>query len=87
MPQVQKPLCLIHCGVNPFSHFQLWGNKELDSPVCKDQEVGKLLEQNLLNRLQMVQFECPRYNNPCVCGVNPFSHFWLWGNKELDSLV
>ena len=44
----------------------------------KGQEGGKILEQNQLNRLQMVQFEYPKYWNPCVSftfGWIPFSHF------------
>ena len=32
----------------------------------KDEEDGKFREQNWLNRLQMVQFECPRHSNPFV---------------------
>ena len=36
------------------------------TPQYKDQEGGKIWEQNQLNRLQMVQFECPRYQNPGV---------------------
>ena len=28
-------------------------------------------EQNELNRLQMVQFECPKYRSPCLI------HFWV----------
>ena len=43
----------------------------------------------------MVQFECPRYRNPCVTSIfgeftflKAFSHFQpLWGNKELDRPV
>ena len=64
MPKVQKPLCLIHFWVNPFFSFStLWGNKKW-APQYKDEEVGKFWEQNQLNRLQVVQFECPEYRNP-----------------------
>ena len=31
-----------------------------------------IFEQNQLNRLQIVQFECPKYRNPCV----PFTATW-----------
>ena len=66
MPQALKPLCLIHFWLNPFFSFSpLRGNKKWE-PQYKDEEVGKILGQNQLNRLQMVQFECPRYRNPCV---------------------
>ena len=64
-------LCLIHFWVNPFFQFtapaasSLWGNKKRE-PQYKDLKSGKILEQNLLNRLQMVQFECPKDRNPCV---------------------
>ena len=37
---------------------------------------GTILGQNQLNRLQMVQFECPKDGNPCVSftfGEFPFS--------------
>ena len=43
----------------------LWGNMNW-APQYKDVEVGKFRELNWLNRLQMVQFECPRHSNPCV---------------------
>ena len=36
------------------------------TPHYKDQESGTFMEQNQLNRLQMVQFECSRYLNHCV---------------------
>ena len=65
MHRVQKPLCLIHFWVIPFFSFSpLWGNKKW-APQYEDEEVGKLKEQNQLNRLQMVQFECTGYRNPC----------------------
>ena len=71
MPERSICLCLIHFWVNPFFQFpapadsSLWGNKKRE-PQYKDQEGGNLLEQNQLNRLQMVQFECPKYRNPCI---------------------
>ena len=53
----------------PFLMFSLpsslWGNNKWE-PHYKDEEIGKNLGQNQLNRLQMVQFECPRYWNNCV---------------------
>ena len=60
------------------------------------QKSGNFLEQNQLNRLEMIQFECPGYWNHCVLftyGWFPFplfqpllfsSSLTLWGNKELD---
>ena len=66
MHRVQKPLCLIHFWVIPlFSFSPLWGNKKW-APQYKDEEVGKIVEQNQLIRLQMVQFDYPKYRNPCV---------------------
>ena len=72
-------MCLIHFWVIPFFSFSpLWGNKKW-APQYKDEEIGKFLEQNQLNRLQVVQFECPKYINPLVsslfvvsCGDLPF---------------
>ena len=43
------------------------------TPQYKDQDDGKILRQNQLNRLQMVQFECPRYEQKPLCLI----HFWL----------
>ena len=63
MPQALKNLCLNQVGRIQFSHFQpssLWGNKNW-APQYKDVEVGKFREQNWLNRLQRVQFECARH--------------------------
>ena len=78
MPQVQKPLCLIRFWVIPFFSFSpLWDNKKWDHQY-EDEEVGKFREQNWLNRLQMVQFECPRHSKPCVLlrlGEFPFPIF------------
>ena len=68
MPQPLKPLCFTQIERIQFSHFQptsLLGNKNW-APQYKDVEVAKFREQNWLNRLQMVQFECPRHSNPCV---------------------
>ena len=83
MPQVQKTLCLIWFWVNPcFSFSPLWGNKKWEPLYNKAQDDGKFLGQNQLDRLQMVQFECPRYRNPCVLsdfGWIHFSHFPLSG--------
>ena len=71
MPIVQKPLCLIHFWVNPFSHFQIWGIKNW-TPQYKDQEVGKISEQNWLKVLRMVQFECPGQRK--LKPLGPVSH-------------
>ena len=68
MHKVQKPLCLIHFWVIPFSPFSapaasslpLSGVIRNGSPQYGRKEGGKFSEQNLFNRLQMVQFECPR---------------------------
>ena len=68
-PKYRSPLCLIHFWVNPFSplpapaasSLPLSGVIRNGSPQYKGQEGGKILEQNQLNRLQMVQFEYPKY--------------------------
>ena len=66
MPQALKPLCLIHFWVNPFFSFSaLWGNKKWE-PQYEAQEDKNFMEQHQLNRLGMVQFECPKYRNPFV---------------------
>ena len=78
MSQVQKSPCLIHFWVNPFFSFQLSGVIRNWTPQYIDQDDGKFLERNQLNRLQMVQFECPKYRNPCVSSIFgriPFSNF------------
>ena len=78
MHRVQKPLCLIHFWVIPFFSFSpLWGNKKW-APQYKDEEVGKFKEQNQLNRLQMVQFECRVYRNPCVSSILGDSLFLIF---------
>ena len=56
------------------------GGNENWPPQYKDEKVGKFEEQNWLNRLQMVQFECPRNSKPCVSlwlGEFHFLHFCL----------
>ena len=58
MPRVQKPLY--------FSPFPLSGVMYNWTPLYESQQIGKHLGQNQFNRLQMVQFECPRYRNNCV---------------------
>ena len=53
------------------------------SPVWKS-KVGKISEQKWLNRLQMVQFECPRHWNSCVSLRLGELHFpFFLGNKEI----
>ena len=62
MPQVLKPLGVIHFWVNPFFHFLPLSEVIRNwPPQYQDQKGGKILEQNQFNRLQMVQFECPKY--------------------------
>ena len=67
MPQVLKPLCRI-----PFSHFLprpaasfLPLSGEINNWTSQ-YEGRHIMEQNQVNRLQMVQFDCPRYRIPCV---------------------
>ena len=102
IPQVLKPLCLIHFWVNPFFSFPtpaasflpLSGVIRNGSPQYKGQEGGKFMWQNQFSRLQMVQFECARYWNPCVFCVNPFFPFskllrmepWTARARSLDAL-
>ena len=40
--------------------LSFWGNKKWE-PQYKGQENLKISEKNWLNRLQMIQFECPRH--------------------------
>ena len=81
MSQALKPLCLIHCWF-PFSHFPFSGViRNWQWSVWKSR-VGKISEQNWLNKLQMLQFECPKHSNICVLSIIgwfPFSHFPLSG--------
>ena len=63
----------------------------------KGQEGENILEQNQLNRLQMVKFDCPRVRKPWVSfffgGIYfpfaaPASSFLpLWGNKKWEPPV
>ena len=52
----------------PCSFLPSWGNKELDLPVWK----VKILEQNQLNRLQMVQYECSKVTHQLVFSLVSF---------------
>ena len=64
MPRALKPLCLVHIGRIPFpGAIRNWHSPL--SPVWKSR-VGKISEQNWLNRLQMVQFECHRHWAPSM---------------------
>ena len=78
MPQALKPPCLIHFWVNPFFSFStLWVNEKWEPPVWRS-ERWIFKKKNKLNKLQMVQFEFPRYWNPCISTIFwwlPFSHF------------
>ena len=75
-------LCIIHFWVNPFFSFPISGVIRDWTPQYKDQDDGKIWRQNQLNRLQIVQFECPKCRNPwplCLIHfwVNPFPSFPL----------
>ena len=63
MPQALNPLWLTQVGRIPFPPspgvIRNW-----HSPVWKS-KVWKISEQNWLKGLQMVQFECVKYRNPC----------------------
>ena len=53
----------------------------------KMQKYEKFSEQNGLNRLQMVQFECPRHQNLLVSSFSgvgriPFSDYWPSGGNK-----
>ena len=39
-------------------------------PQYESVKIGKFSEQNLLNRLKMVQFECPRHSNPYLSSIS-----------------
>ena len=99
-----RPLCpgVIRnapCTETPVSHsFQedsfylsspLWGNKNW-SPQYKDQDGGKISEQNQLNRLQLSNLNTKCTGTPVSHSFQEDSLFLsspLWGNKELDSPV
>ena len=77
------------------SFLPLFGVIRNGSSQYEGHEGGKIWEQNQFNRLQIVQFECPRVSNPCVlitvggisfpisspCQFLPYS---LWGNKKWE---
>ena len=87
----------------PFSHFQpllsplllLFEEIRNKTPQYKGQDGEKILEQNQLNRLLMVQFKLPKvpvYHSLLGESLFPFPappccflSSSLWGNKELDS--
>ena len=67
-PSTETPVSHPLLGESLFSYIQplsCWGNKNW-TPQYKDKDDGKTSEQNQLNRLQMAQFECLKYRNPCV---------------------
>ena len=72
LPQGKKPQFLIHFWVIPFPPFSAPAASSLPpsgvirngSPQYKGQEGKTFLEQNQLNELQMVQFECPSTETP-----------------------
>ena len=45
------------------------------APQYEDEKDGKLLEQNGLNGLRMVKFECPRHG--CTCSYLLLPHILL----------
>ena len=65
-PGTRKPLShpSLKLGEFPFSHYQPLGVIRMGSPGAPQHESDKfdiIKEQNVLNRLYMVQFECPRH--------------------------
>ena len=81
-PSTEIPVSNSLLGGSLFSIFSpccfLSGVIRNGSPHYKGHEGGNILERNQLNRLQIVQFECPKYRNPygsftfeCL----PFPHF------------
>lgn len=61
---------------SPFLIFRLRGNKEMGSPVITSKSV-KILEQDCLNRLQMVEFACPGITKPCFLFFSGVLYLWL----------
>ena len=59
-PGTDSPVSHPFLGESLFLISSLWGNKKRELQY-KDEEAQKNLEPNKLNRLQVVQFECPRY--------------------------
>ena len=57
----------------PFSHFSSLGGNKKWAPQYEDEEVGKIWEQNQLNRQQMAKVQKPLCLIP-FC-VNPFFSF------------
>ena len=91
MPQVQKALCLIFFWVNPLFQFSVPAPSFLPLSGVIDnwtlqyecQKGGNFLEQNQLNRLLMVQFECPRVRNPfdsIICNL----YTVIWKEEERE---
>ena len=78
LPQALETLCLIlfwGWKNSLFSLLALW------PPQYQGEKGGKFSEQKWLNRLQMVQFDCPRHWKPSVSfssgvGRIPSSHYW-----------
>ena len=64
-PRCWNPCVSSTFGWFPFPVSSLWGNKKW-GPTISISNVGNILEKNQLNRQKMLQFECPRYWNPCV---------------------
>ena len=89
MPWVQKPLCLIHFGVNPFFSFpspaasSLWGNRLLDS-----QYESKKLEISW-NKINLTGCKWSNFNAPGI--ETPLSYilipFFGLGKSEFVSLI
>ena len=78
-PGTQNPLPGSGWENSIYSFF--WGLKEMGSPAWRS-KFGKYSEQNWLNRVQMVQFECPKHPNPCLSLRLGGFHFLIFlGNK------
>ena len=82
VPRKRTPCVSSILGWFLFSHFPLSGVIRNGLPSKKMNKLEKIVEQNQLYRIQMVQFECPRYRTPMYhpfWGWFPFSHFPLSG--------
>ena len=78
LPQVHKPPCLIRFWVNPFFSFPLSGVIRNGLPSIRMRKLETFWEQTQLNRLQMVQFECPNYRNPLVSRTSSVVNVHSW---------
>ena len=59
-----------YCSETKFNGLQMVSRVIRNgTPQYKNQDDGTFVGQNQLNRLQMVQFECPKDRNPCVSSI------------------